>query len=261
MQTIEFNVPSSAVNYILFQRSRYLKSPNSWLYRVLRKVLPFPIFNPTVALEAKLRPGPIKPLYAADMKSEFETIREALPERCRAFLDIGCGVAGIDAFLHRHYAAQNPTVHLLVRIEAERNVLNKMNPRAAFRHSLESPKFLLLQKGVPPHRINLLEATGQYDMEIDGSADLVLSPISWGFHYPVENYLDRVYQLFIPRGALILDVRSGSGGVAALRGRLNTNDVILEGNKFHQRLATKWSPDRLREGCSSIDPAQRSKRS
>jgi hypothetical protein len=47
--------------------------------------------------------------------------------------------------------------------------------------------------------------------------DLALSLRAWGFHFPVETYLPAVMNALRPGGWLIIDVRPGTGGEAALR--------------------------------------------
>lgn len=37
--------------------------------------------------------------------------------------------------------------------------------------------------------------------------DLVISLVSWGFHFPVSTYLDQVHDLLREGGRLILDLR------------------------------------------------------
>ena len=41
--------------------------------------------------------------------------------------------------------------------------------------------------------------------------DIVMSLLSWGFHYPIEVYSSTVRQLLKPGGRLILTIRAGKG--------------------------------------------------
>ena len=49
--------------------------------------------------------------------------------------------------------------------------------------------------------------------------DLVISLISWGFHYPVAVYADQVREILRPGGRVILDVRKGTDGREQLEAR------------------------------------------
>ncbi len=120
----QFVIPDRAVPYILFQRTAYLRLPVTFLYRYLFKFLPFPtpLYNLAVALEAGFQPERVKALYAKDMLQEYGTVKQLLPDRCPALLDIGCGVARIDVLLYRHYAQQSVELYLLDKSQVAQNV-------------------------------------------------------------------------------------------------------------------------------------------
>jgi len=67
--------------------------------------------------------------------------------------------------------------------------------------------------GVAESNIHLVETTKDNLVNIRCGIDVVISLISWGFHYPVETCLDRVHEMLNPGGRLILDVRKQTGGV------------------------------------------------
>ncbi len=89
-----------------------------------------------------------------------------------------------------------------------------------------------MANGVPAACIQLLEATDTRTILVPTSVHLVLSLLSWGFHYPVHIYLDQVYQLPSPDGIVILDVRKGTDGVPKLRQRFSDLLVILDTDKY-----------------------------
>src|SRR5262245_3259185 len=55
--------------------------------------------------------GELKSLYAADVARDLMLLQPYLPQRADAILDIGCGMAGIDLLLWRHYG--DPVLNLL----------------------------------------------------------------------------------------------------------------------------------------------------
>ena len=55
--------------------------------------------------------GDLRTLYAQDVAGDFAQMRPFLPAHASATLDIGCGMAGIDVLLSRHYG--DPVVNLL----------------------------------------------------------------------------------------------------------------------------------------------------
>jgi hypothetical protein len=91
-------VPNEALKYILFQRTACQRLKKTFPYRLLKKILPFSIYNQIVATEAKIDSERIKVSYEGEIRKEYLCIKDFLPETCSSILDIGCGVAGIDVF-------------------------------------------------------------------------------------------------------------------------------------------------------------------
>jgi SAM-dependent methyltransferase len=178
-------------------------------------------------------------MYAEDMRREYQSIREALPRVCRSVLDIGCGVAGIDVLIQRHYGDQAVDFFLLDRSEVTPSVFYSYQSRGAFYNSLEVARGLMTMNGLPAERIHLLEATPENDIKITGTVDLIISLLSWGFHYPLEGYLVRVHELLSADGVLILDVRKGSEGLNGLRGVFPHVEVVQSTLKYDRVAARK----------------------
>lgn len=231
-------VPDSAIRYILFQRT-YFRLPVNLMYRHVVRHLPFPvpIFNLAVALESQLFPDRIRCLYQRDMAREYQTLVPALPPRCAAILDVGCGVAGIDVLLDRHYTAQAPQIFLLDRSRVERSVYYLFHPRAAFYSSLAVAEALLTSNGIARERIHPLEVNDAHEIAMETPVDLVISLLSWGFHYPVAVYSQRVRDLLSNDGVAILDVRKGTDGLATLQRQFGSTQVILDAPKYQRVVA------------------------
>ncbi len=148
-------------------------------------------------------------------------------------------MAAIDAFLHRHYAQgrparQGPELYLLDKSRVESTVYYMFERRGAFYSSLPVARGLLVENGVPSNRVHLLEATSSNEIAVQTKLDLVVSLISWGFHYPVDIYADRVRELLADDGVVILDVRTGTDGMEALRRRFGRVDIVFEREKWHR---------------------------
>ena len=77
------NIPDEAVQYILFQRTSYLKLSRNWFCRKLKKISPIFLYNTFVKAEAYFRADAIKRLYCEDMSIEYETIKDHLPQTCQ----------------------------------------------------------------------------------------------------------------------------------------------------------------------------------
>ena len=234
----QYGVPDSAVRYILLQRTEYFSS--NIVSGVTQRLLPS-LYSNLVQAEVKFRKNRIKDLYLRDMEQEYRSIKDALPESCRSILDVGCGVAGIDVFLNRHYAGNVESFYLLDKTQVESSVYYGYKEKGAFYNSLDVARQMLRENGIDDDKIHLLEATENNDIATAERFDLVCSLISWGFHYPVATYLERVHERLNDGGVLILDVRNGTTGLAELSDRFGGYDVVQETEKYIRARTTKAS--------------------
>jgi len=228
-------VPNQAVPYVLFQRTGYLIGTKIPVFNRLFRWLPY---NQYVLLEARLFRSRIKRCYSTDMAQEYARIKEHLPSRAFRILDIGCGVAGIDVFLNRHYETSHPEFFLIDRSETAARVYYDFKQSGAFYNSLDVAVDLMSSNGVPLERIHVQEADQGRVMFPAPSYDLIISLISWGFHYPVSAYLDAVRERLSRDGVLILDIRRDSGGVEAIEEAFGDVREIFGAEKY-VRLAAR----------------------
>ena len=238
----DLQISDAAIPYILFQRTAYLRLPNTFLYRVANKLIgdKFPLYNRVVDIEARRDPARVRKLYREDMGRELDSFRAHLPPQCDALLDIGCGIAGIDVMLHRHYQTQSqtPQIYLLDKSRVEDEVFYMYKSKGAFYNSLEEAKKTLVANGVEAARVHPIEANDRNEIPIEQPLDLILSLISWGFHYPVSVYVDPVHRLLSERGVLILDVRKDTDGLEILRDRFASVEIVTEAER-HLRIAAR----------------------
>ncbi len=241
IMTNMLTIPDSAVKYILFQRTEYLiYQNNKWINRIIIRI-PFLTYNRMVAFEAWAFRARIKRLFSEDMSREYTSIKDFLPNQAEKILDIGCGAAGIDCMISAHYTVKRstPDFYLLDKTELNPNVYYGLEEKASFYNSLSVAKSLLISNGVNPKRIYTQEATPDNKINFSVKFDLIVSLISWGFHYPVSVYLDLVYDVLKPGGVLIIDIRKGSGGEEALRTKFQNIQIIHEGKKHSRILVHK----------------------
>ena len=237
---IPLQLPDDAVPFIAFQRTAALRFPPH--ARILGRET---VFAEIVLQCVRARRSAIRRrahqgvLRRRDRARVFATIRDYVPARAAAILDIGCGVAGIDVAVARHYAPAMPDIFLLDKSATESSVYYGFESSGAFYNSLEVARTVLVSNGIDAERVHLREATATNAIEIDRPVDLVVSLISWGFHYPVETYLDRVHELLAGDGTLILDVRKGTGGRERLEARFPRIEIIVDEPKFERIAASK----------------------
>ena len=233
---MNIDVPDKAVKYILFQRTEYLiYQNNKWLNKIVIRI-PFLTYNHMVLFEAWLLKFRIKRLFSEDMEREYESIKKSLPKNLSSVLDIGCGVAGIDVMIARHYEKlwKKVNFYLLDKTELNKKVFYGIEKTAAYYNSLDVARDFLIANGVSNEDIHTQEVTGN-PVFPNKQFDLVISLISWGFHYPVETYLEEVYKLLKIGGKLIIDIRKGSGGEKLIGKKFGSKPIVIKDAQKHQR--------------------------
>ena len=172
------------------------------------------------------------------MENEYLTIQKYLPRSAKSILDIGCGVAGIDVFLSNHYK-NNIDIFLIDKTKVDKKVYYNFEKKSSFYNSLHISKLLLVNNGIDKNKIHLQEATKGNEIKFNQTFDIVISLISWGFHYPVSAYLDTVFQKMNKDGILILDIRKSTNGEKEIEKRFDNYQIILQTKRYIRILAKK----------------------
>lgn len=202
------NIPDSALTFIRMQRTHY---------------------------EKNLPDRNLRMQYEDDIEGEYRSIRAYLPVNCAAIWDIGCGVGGIDVFLYHHY--QGVLLFLTDFDEISPKLYYGFKQKAAHYNSLSETRDLLSANGVPTSSMKFIPVMGNPDRKVD----LVVSLYSWGYHYPVEEYINRVYSQLSHGGKLVLDVRANTSGVSVLESYFGKNSLYVNPtfNKRNRVIAVK----------------------
>jgi hypothetical protein len=130
-------------------------------------------------------------------------------------------------------------LYLLDRTQTDESIAYGYRERADYYNSLEITRAFLVLNGVPETSLVTLEARDDAGLHVPEPVDLIVSLISWGFHYPVATYLDRSHELLRDGGRLIIDVRKGTGGVEQIKQKYGNAEVIAEGAKRLRVVATR----------------------
>lgn len=225
--------------YILMQRTEYLKT--DFKYKVIAKLLSLKgldYYHSRVRANVIFNSKAIKLLYEKDMYSEYNTIKEVLPISINNILDIGCGIAGVDVYISNHYN-NSIDIYLLDKTLMENKVHYGFEQKGAFYNSLEGAKDFLISNSIKSDKIFIQEATDDNKITFDDKFDLIISLISWGFHYPVSTYLNEVYNKLSNNGILIIDVRKETDGIEKLKEVFPKLEVVFDSSKFQRILARK----------------------
>ncbi len=217
----DLRVPADALPLILLQRPML-----QWRQPTAAR-LGIPL-SPKIRIEAFVRRRVLRRQFAEMMAQEYRSIRAQLPSRPTRILDVGCGVAAIDALLFMHYGRRSDLqFFLLDRSELFDLPRYGFSTRREFYNSLSVAERLLRANGIDTARVHLLEAPKEPPLSLP-AVDLVVSLASWGFHYPVSTYLEPAWNALAPGGTLILDIRAGLGEEHVLASRFTDIQALCE---------------------------------
>jgi hypothetical protein len=165
--------------------------------------------------------------YGEELQRTYESFRAYLPFQMNHVLDIGSGMAGIDVLLGRH--APRATLHLLDKQGVSPTINAGFNASAdqfAHYNDFDSAIELLRENGIR----NTIRTYDMNRVEYPQRPyDVVISLLSWGFHYPISTYdVDCI-------GTMIVDCRKGTDSEDQLSdyGKVT---VVHEGRKFRRVL-------------------------
>lgn len=249
---IDLAVPSEALKFILFQRMSLQKIgriSNSRFGVFAHKVydlLPpvqqlYKFYNRSI--ETRLRAREIKQQYAAEMADELHALRPFLPEKTARILDIGCGVGGFDALLYNHYAAggDEPELCLVDKSSFSDDIVFGFKQEASAYNSLGVTGKLLEQNGVPAAKIRTVEAD-DFATIADLECGLVISLYAWGFHFPIDTYVEQVARMLAPDGRLIVHIRKDTDGIDVLKRHFASVETIIAAPRHDCVLAADAKP-------------------
>ena len=132
----------------------------------------------------------------------YYSIKQYLPENPKKILDIGCGLAIVDIFLFCHYYCnKNIKFHLFDKTRIEKKVWGGFRETAAFYNNMDYVAEICEDANLT--NFELIDATKQNLSKLV-DLDLVITTISWGFHYPISMYIEEVNNAMKPGGTLII---------------------------------------------------------
>ncbi len=229
---MKHTLPEPAREFVLYQRTELLpeRKPNRLKSKLMRMGVLKDDYRTYVRDIAERDAERIDEKYFSTMQEKVDSIIDFIPASTSTVLDIGCGIAALDLFLAEKLDLSG--IYLLDKTKTEEKIWYMFEEEGAFYNSLGAAKDTLTSNGIDPAKVHLIEAPDDGVIPIEaGSVDLVLSTISWGFHYPISVYIDSVMALLSEAGCVIVDVRKGTDGEAELRKHMSV-EVIGEREKI-----------------------------
>ncbi len=135
-----------------------------------------------------------------------------LPKDIENMLDIGCGSGLTSVRMFKHYFDKNNksiNLYLMDKDRIDRKIYFGFKPDSSAYCELQETKKNLILNNIDEkyfHIYDILKYQNKSDFfDQLPIFDLVISCISWGFHYPISVYLDCVTSKLKNGGILILD--------------------------------------------------------
>jgi SAM-dependent methyltransferase len=228
---VKLNLPRGCEAYLALQRTAYQHPVNRFFRRLRLDRVYDTVLLPRIE---RHRGHVLCRLYDEELRADYRSIAAVLPEAAAAILDIGCGIAGIDVFLSNHYHRQVDL--FLLDKDGVSDIYYGFTEKAAFYNSLQRAREFLILNGVDDAHVHA------FDINVHGFPsgrrfDIIISLISYGFHYPVRTYVHEVYEALADGGVLILDLRRGTDGEAQLEEVFGANPQLLARTQKFDRVA------------------------
>lgn len=229
-----YKFPTTALNVLLAQsaaaevRRRY-ENPNEDIFK-------------TIKISSSFQQEFLESYIAANTLF-YNDIKQYVPEGSRRILDIGCGIGLIPLLLYVESRHNKPSLFLFdksvdIQDFSKSDIASTgFNKKYEFTASLEVTRQFLKINGVRENDINPCEV-GKWSVSNASPLDLVISRRSWGFHYPIEEYLDEVAISMRPGAVVITDLRHGRAGEQTFRNRFQKVSIIRQGAKSNLVMGT-----------------------
>lgn len=152
-------------------------------------------------LEEELNHDQKKKIYKKYYKN-YWAIKDYLPKKPKKILDIGCGLGILDIFIFCHYYCnKNIKFYFFDKTRIEKKVWGGFREKAAFYNNMNYVAEICENARLKNYE--LINATKENLANLK-ELDLVISSISWGFHYPISMYIEEVNKAMRKDGILII---------------------------------------------------------
>jgi hypothetical protein len=184
-----------------------------------------------------------KVFYAYEIETVNESnllcklILEEFPEKNLTILDIGVGIGGYHKKWVREHS-NNSTLYIMDNSEFNIRALSYGHGNSdRYYNSLFLTKNFLNDVDNSKVKVEAIEIKKDYPGKIPNHLDLIISFISWGFHYSLEDYWSTIIQRMSLNSSIILvDVRKNSQSYSFLKEQTNFSLEMISSNSKSDRL-------------------------
>lgn len=227
----KFLLPFKSLPLMLYQRSEYQSGARKIMRNVARRfglVKKYDaVYNRYVVKSVSERKR-ISALYFQDMDRTFEGLRDYLPSKADNILDIGCGMGGIDLFLYNHFG---PGINIFLldshKTDLDINIgFHQDADSFSFYNDFDLSRLYLSENGVLESSIHTVNIEAD-QFPSDRKFDVIISLLSWGFHYPLATYLEAVKATLSDDSSLIVDIRNSTDGFEILEKSFGKTPIVV----------------------------------
>jgi hypothetical protein len=164
-------------------------------------------------------------------------ILEEFPEKNLTILDIGVGIGGYHKKWIREHS-HSSTLYIMDNSEFNIRALSYGHGDSdRYYNSLFLTKNFLNNVDSSKVKVESIEIKKDYPGKIPNHLDLIVSFISWGFHYSLENYWSTIIQRMSLNSSIILvDVRKNSQSYSFLKEQTNFSLEIISSDFKSDRI-------------------------
>jgi hypothetical protein len=213
----------------------------------LAKLLDSRMLRPLMTLQSGLRYRENDLGYQKALEVEsrllFEVIKELGQKKELKILDIGCGIAGYHRLWLNQLKVKSHTLFLMDNSEFNlKSLAYGHGDSDRYYNSLKLAKNYLSQKNHLAHRIETIEVKEEYPSKLPNKIDIVVSFLSWGFHYNLQEYWEEIINRCEPdKSILVIDVREKSPSMDFLLRQVNIKIQKLDSREKYVRVLIRKS--------------------
>ena len=168
--------------FFLLQRNNYLTNTQKKIRKIFGRYL-FTnyfvnYFNSLSKINRKLN---------KEFSKEFNELIEFLPIKVNHILDIGSGLGVMDVYLNNFYK-NKPNFVLIDKDRIEKKVKYGFEEKGQAYNKIEISQNFLIKNGIEKKKLFFVDADKKY--ELKQNFDLVISLLSMGYHYPINQYFN-----------------------------------------------------------------------
>ena len=221
---IKINIENKEKKLFLLQRNKYLSKKQKKIKKLFGRFLFTNLFvnffNPLSNINSQLN---------NDIIQEFDELKPFLPEQVKEVIDIGCGLGIIDIFLNYHYS-NNIKFTLIDKNHIENKVSYGYEKVGQFYNNFKTTIEFLIKHGLKKKYIDVFEKDNL--SQINTKFDLVISLLSMGYHYPLNQYLKFLKKNTHKDTIFIFDIAHEYNNLRDIRRLFGKVEVIKESQEI-----------------------------